>query len=214
MKNRLIILSVIACAVCCMAKAQTIVKIENGVSITSLEKAKSGTVPMYGDNMFPYQLSVGVSYLHQSWFRLSSNIAYLTKGGSEDIIVRSSGNDAGHSTDMQLRLNYISLNTTFDLYSRVNRCILYAGVGPRVDFKVSSKLKLADADGHSHHEKLKAGDVLAGLICIAGVDYSLTDKLSLGVKCSWQPSFNRIKLGHGSYKDNTFTVGAVVGYRL
>jgi len=191
-----------------MTKAQ-VVKIENGVAITSLNIGKSG----YAGTFYPYQMSIGLDYMDRGWYELSSSIGYLRKGSKEDIVF--SGPEVGSSIPVSLRyaFDYITLNTTFRVKATTyNDFTFYAGAGPRVDIKVNDGLK-ASIDGVNVPEEIKIDtrSFILGLKTEVGTYYSF-NRCQLGVNFAYLPSF--IKPVKGGLKERTFTVGLTVGYVL
>ncbi|MDR1202019.1 MAG: hypothetical protein LBL58_10385 [Tannerellaceae bacterium] len=188
------------------AQAQTI-KLENGMAFTSLKGNEGISVGV----MRPYQIALGVSYLDREWFNLSSQVGYIRKGGKDKIPV--SNGDQSAPTDhvyMKMGADYVSANTTFQLKRNVRNETYYVGAGPRVDFKVNNVSSFVGID-----DVLKSKQVLYGLKCEAGFDYTIR-KLLLGVNFSYLPTFNKqVDPGYEiTFRDQSFTLGFVVGYLL
>jgi hypothetical protein len=110
---------------------------------------------------------------------------------------------------------YVSANTTFQLKRNVRRETYYAGVGPRVDFRVNNVSPFAGTDGAGLPVAIKSKPILYGLKCEVGFDYTI-HKLLLGINFSYLPTFNKqIDPGYElTFRDQTLTLGFVVGYLL
>ena len=73
----------LVCLILClpiMMKAQ-VLKIENGMAFSSLVNEGED---LFDKSLSSYQMSIGLDYLDQGWYALSSNVGYLRKGGSFD----------------------------------------------------------------------------------------------------------------------------------
>ncbi len=88
----------LVCLILClpiMMKAQ-VLKIENGMAFSSLVNEGED---LFDKSLSSYQMSIGLDYLDQGWYALSSNVGYLRKGGSFDFFDgggfcgRADGND-------------------------------------------------------------------------------------------------------------------------
>jgi hypothetical protein len=185
------------------AQAQTI-RLENGVAFTSLKGDGGFSVGA----MRPYQIALGVSYLDKGWFNFSSQAGYIRKGGKEKVLIYNNPSASADYIYERMGADYVSVNTTFQLKRNVRNETYYVGVGPRADFKVNDVFTfIGDAP--------KSKPVLYGLKCEAGFDYTI-HKLLLGINFSYLPTFNKqIDPGYNiAFRDQTFTLGFVVGYLL
>ena len=73
----------LVCLILCLPitmKAQ-VLKIENGMAFSSLVNEGED---LFDKSLSSYQMSIGLDYLDQGWYALSSNVGYLRKGGSFD----------------------------------------------------------------------------------------------------------------------------------
>lgn len=171
-------------------------KIENGISISSLKNL---------DRTTNYQVSIGLDYLDRDWYELSSEVGYIRKGSKiKHHIYMDESISIPDIIKLDLDPHYVTINTTFRLKAKRERETYYAGVGPRVDFKIN------DPDIHVPvNEYLpKTETVLYGLKCEAGFKYSFSS-IDLGINVAYLPSFNKLIDG---LRDRTFTLGLSVGY--
>ena len=180
----------LVCLILCLPitmKAQ-VLKIENGMAFSSLVNEGED---LFDKSLSSYQMSIGLDYLDQGWYALSSNVGYLRKGGSFDFYEATDPGLNMLKRNMKYMFDYITLNTTFRVKTLSDSgWNFYAGVGPRVDVNV----------------------IIVGLKCETGVNYNF-DRYLLGLNVSYLPSFikpNKDFIAH----DRTFTVGILLGYRL
>lgn len=173
---------------------------ENGVAISSVKPLNDGKITTY-------QTQIGLDYVEKGWYYLSSNVGYIRKGGNMDVWYAEEGSDVMFERTSKLRTDYVTLNTTFNLKKRSwDNYILYCGVGPRLDVKVKENNKLLDDDMY------RANSVMFGLKCTAGVLYDFSD-FRCGLNFSYLPTFTDY-FKSISKKDQTFTFGISVGYKL
>ena len=161
-----------------------------------------------------YQMSIGLDYLDQGWYALSSNVGYLRKGGSFDFYEATDPGLNMLKRNMKYMFDYITLNTTFRVKTLSDSgWNFYAGVGPRVDVNVKRHISLGDMDSLFPEQTAPAVNrIIVGLKCETGVNYNF-DRYLLGLNVSYLPSFikpNKDFIAH----DRTFTVGILLGYRL
>lgn len=161
--------------------------IENGYSLSTLFKNFK-----YPDS--EYEFAVGINFLHSDYFFLSGSIGYIGKGGKITAYTED-------MTRKEVRNNkYITFNTVFNLKKSFRNTDLYAGMGPRVDFKTSSGLKEIKDNSNS---------TILGLKCNIGINHYISNLL-MGVNFSYLPSFTDFQ-PNINVKEKTFTLGLIVG---
>ena len=203
----------LVCLILClpiMMKAQ-VLKIENGIAFSSLVNEGED---LFDKSLSSYQMSIGLDYLDQGWYALSSNVGYLRKGGSFDFYEATDPGLNMLKRNMKYMFDYITLNTTFRVKTLSDSgWNFYAGVGPRVDVNVKRHISLGDMDSLFPEQTAPAVNrIIVGLKCETGVNYNF-DRYLLGLNVSYLPSFikpNKDFIAH----DRTFTVGILLGYRL
>lgn len=183
-----------------------ILKVENGISISSLNKD-------FDHKIRPYQFMMDVEYCDKGWFNISSGIGKLTKGGSRGIPITTEDGYTSYG-NINLYVDYLTLNSTFDVKYVKNKFVLYLGAGPRIDIKLKTRYT------HSIDELSPLADggtvnLIYGINCICGVRY-LINRVQLGLNAGYLSSFNEMYTGLDKKKvsDKTFTVGVSVGYKL
>jgi len=191
-----------------VSKSQ-VIRLENGVAISHI---KDG----FERDIYTYQNSLGLDYLDRDWYYLSSNVGYYRAGG--EIYVAQSINDLFLQA---LYIDYLTFNTTFN--AKVNlsgKCHIYAGVGPRLNVKVSHSAG-NNIDLESYNEEflsyIHLNTLDFGLKTTIGFNYDL-GKMALGISASYLPSFTKaLKKEEGIRrpgKNSTFTFGLLLGYKI
>jgi hypothetical protein len=161
--------------------------IENGISLsTMLKKFKQPDAK--------YEFAVGINFLHSDYFFLTGSVGYTGKGGEINVIEVE---DMKHEV---INNKYITLNTVFNLKKTFRKTDLYLGVGPRVDFRISSSLKKIRDESNS---------TILGLKCNTGINHHLANWL-IGINFSYLPSFTNFQ-SNLNLKDKTFTFGMIIG---
>jgi len=201
---------IICLYLCGLSSFSQVIKVENGISFTSLNKLADKTI-------YPYQLSVGVEYMDKGRFNLSTNVGYLRKGGRSSIIIADYQGMPLTPDNWKLYVDYLTFNTTFDVkYTfREGGCV-FIGAGPRVDFKINTN-DFFDYFSEDFGKTLSLNDVILGMKLTCGYRYSLNERIQLGLNVAYLPSFTKIsklKIGEDSLWDKTFTCGLSLGYKL
>jgi len=187
-----------------------VLKIENGVAITSLNIAGQG----HEGTFFPYQMSIGLDYMDRGWYGLSSSIGYLRKGSKDDVMISLPEVGYAFNGTVKETFSYITANTTFRIKGTTrDNFTLYAGLGPRLDLKISDGVKWPKIDGlDPGSTDLDGRSLIIGLKTEVGVNYNF-NRYQVGLNFSYLPSFNKPMPG-GVVKERTFTAGIVLGYVL
>lgn len=213
-----------ACVLFCLmapARAQ-VITVENGVSVAKLKKGYDG------QNVYPYQMSVGMEYMDRGRYNLSSQIGFLKKGGKTKefgIFGEEDGTNSARGRD-RLHIRYLTMNTTFQVKTRpADGWVGYAGIGPRLDVYLSNSF-YPDPNWSLPPDVVVASSashlcpVVFGLKCVAGIKKSVRH-LQIGLHVAYLPSFTKtydqpfslFNEGVGG-RDRTFTVGVSLGYIL
>ena len=159
---------------------------------------------------------VGIDYLDKTYFNVSSNLGFITKGGKETINIRDESGIILSEKVEKASLNYVSLNSTFNIkYPIKEKIIPFVSLGPRVDYLLSYS---NDFDCIEDIDALNK--INYGLIVGCGVKYDF-QKIQLGVRADRYVNINKIadwqvapeNVG-GSITDNTFSINASVGLKL
>lgn len=213
---------------CLMATARAqVITVENGVSVAKLKHGYEG------QNLYPYQMSLGMEYMDRGWYNLSSQIGFLKKGGKTDAfkIFWEEDVPAGISHH-RLHIRYLTMNTTFEIKTRsADGWVGYIGAGPRLDIYLGNSLymdndfRMTGSNGESLGNIVTGSathlcPVVFGLKCVAGVKKAIRH-LQIGLHVAYLPSFTKTygrsftAFHEGSSGwDRTFTVGVSLGYIL
>ncbi len=110
-----------------------VIRIDNGISMSSFYAGP--------ENMVSYSVFGGINYWQHKWFSLSSEIGYLRQGGkfkySEPFISEDNVKTWDHKNGYE-KYDYLQANTTFRLNTPTYPFYFYVGVGPRLNFLLSS----------------------------------------------------------------------------
>lgn len=109
-----------------------VLKIKNGVAISAINVKE---LDILNEHITTYSISVGMDYLENKSFYLSSEIGYLQKGGKEEN--KSLPEDF---RNIKESWDYIHLNTTvrFPFKLSDNSEHFFLGLGPKIDFLIGS----------------------------------------------------------------------------
>jgi hypothetical protein len=121
-----------------LAFGQTL-KIQTGTTLSQLDwKLGILDIDPYSETMIGYSVFAGMDYLENMYFNLSSNFGFIRKGGKGTITFTTETGETIDEKTEKAKLNYFSVNTTFDLkYPIKDRIIPYISVGPRFDYLTS-----------------------------------------------------------------------------
>lgn len=184
-----------------------IIKVENGISVSSLKED-------FTHKVRPYLFMLNVEYCDKGWFDLSSGIGKLTKGGQMKIpLTAEDGTSLGYG-DINMYADYLTLNTTFDLKYEKNRFALYVGAGPRIDIRLKTRY-VCSSDDSPAWKGSDADGLMYGINCVAGVRYMI-NRVQLGLNVGYLFSFNEMytRPDRKEVSEKTFTIGLSVGYQL
>ena len=159
----------------------------------------------------------GVNYLNYKYFYLSSNVGFIQKGGSQNVIITDNVGDSIGTTKETEKLNYLTINTTFNLKIPIKKVIEpYLFAGPRLDYLITYKenfglLKQFDDIG-------KLNKFSYGLLLGGGVNCNIK-KFRFGIALDYYLNINKqINYTSNGFTnklfDNTFAINALFGYKF
>ena len=199
--KRLNILSA-ALFICSISFGQ-ILKIHSGVSISNLDwKIGSNEWKYNNESLIGYSFLVGLDYLNNTNFNLSSNIGLIKKGGK---VIAIAENSADRILDVSL--DYLTLNTTCEFkYQLKNKVTPFISYGPRLDMLLN-ELYLTTYNRFNY-----------GLLLGGGIKYDI-NKIQLGFRLDYYFNFNKINMTRtevfaGIINDKTLACNLSFGYRL
>lgn len=195
------------------------IKFQGGISISNLDwtftMEKLG--PLYNETLIGYSIFMGADYLDKKYFNLSSNIGMIRKGGKGEVQLSDhNGILLGQTIIDKAALDYLSLNTTFDVKYKIKELVApFISVGPRVDYLFNWSNQF---DGLEEINKLNK--ISAGLILGAGLRFDVSN-MELGLRADYYLDFTKVAEWtgdlpnfSGEIKTNTFTLNLTIGYKL
>src|SRR5690606_33322719 len=120
-----------------LSKGQTF-KIQTGPTFSSLNfNYDYYSLKPYNKTLTGYSIFVGADYLNSTYFFMSSNIGFLTKGGKNEIVYINQGRN--YVMNSSAKLSYFSFNTGVNLQYPVSENInLFVSLLPRIDLLISN----------------------------------------------------------------------------
>ena len=178
-------------------------KIDNGIMLSSFRS--NPNLPILANNTVNYSTSLGIDYLQKKWFYLSSQIGCARIGGQEtnDGLIGTNDYKISENSD------YIHLNTTFRTTTQRKELNVFAGIGPFVNFLVSSKkLKSELYSGYRFRDIYAGGKAEIGI----GQDF---DKMRINLVGSYM--FNLSPSASTDFitlNNQTYSAMLSVGYKI
>lgn len=174
---------------------------------------------IFDKSVKPFQMSVGLEYWDKEHFNLSSSIGYLRTGGRNKVVI---GDEDGGILDPDFKhkyfVDYLTVNTLFNIKQTNHRQTYYFGIGPRLDFKVGSKDNSSKGVEYVNGKMPELNTVVFGLKCEAGIWFDLDDHFRLGANVSYLPSFTKAWTSpvapDVTMTTRSFTLGVSLGYVL
>ncbi|MBN2485572.1 MAG: outer membrane beta-barrel protein [Bacteroidales bacterium] len=210
-----ILASIIFVSVFCSLNAQ-VIKLQVGTSISKLD----WKIPTTNDQLYDMAFTgnsffLGIDYLKNGNYNLTTNIGYLQKGGkSESELSDPWGIFTGQTIVDKPTLNYLSFNTAIDFnYPLSEQVLPFICGGPRIDFLIGH------SDDFSYLEKNDELKKIAyGLLFGAGIKLNIS-KIQIGLKGDYYLNFSKIAEWNesllrtaGEITDDTFTLMLSLGY--
>lgn len=211
-------LFLISVTIAMLTNGQTF-KVQVGTSVSKLDWKYETIIvdPIYKGTLIGYSILVGLDYLEHPYYKLSSNIGILRKGGKGEIpAIDQNGEPTAYSITEKPTLDYLSINTSIDLkYPISENFFPYICCGPRIDYLVGNS---------NHFDDLKKLNYLhnpaIGLLLGCGVSYNISN-FDVGLRADYYLNFNKIAdwsiqstLIGGEINVNTFTVNVTIGHKL
>lgn len=184
-----------------------VIKVYNGIGVSS----NKNEMTLLSDKYCGYVGMIGIDYLKNKYYYLSSQLGYLQKGGKDRIDIVQENKSS--YKDLKIKWGYIHANTTFRLKTSSNSFYFYLGAGPKIDILTKSKY-IRNKEGYD----IKLNPVLIGGIGEVGVAKRIK-QVELGLNASYTFDFNDMgntknaNLNNYSYaiNNNTFLITLFVG---
>ena len=156
---------------------------------------------MYDKNIQTYSIGIGVDYLKNNSFFMSSEIGFQQIGGK---LQYSYIENLGEKMQMEktASIKYIAVNTLINVKLEKDQWIYYCGIGPALYYNINDKQFMDYPDIKSF---------MPGMKITAGVKYKF-ERLRLGVNCNYLPCFSNLSDILG--KATTWGFAFSIGYEL
>lgn len=195
------------------------IKIQGGASISKLDWNLIGTNSnsFYEESLIAYSFFVGLDYLENQYFNLSSNIGTIQKGGKGEIPLSDQNGDlTGQTIIEKPSLDYFSINTMIELKYRIKETVTpFISFGPRFDYLYSSSKHFDVLE-----EKKELKNTSYGLILGGGMKYDISN-FQFGLRADYYYDFTKVaewtieNTGiSGEATVNAFTINLTMGYKL
>lgn len=200
------------------AKTQ-VVTFKIGPTFSQIKWENSKAIDSYvKDTYVGFYASLGLEYLQQKGFSLSSNMGYFTNGGKETInFSDETGNIIGDTT-LTTKLNFFTINTLAKFSFMTERKVSpYVGAGIGLNYLVSYNEEIGFLKQFDDVNELNI--MLWGLIGKAGVNFNL-NKIRLGAEFMYNYNLNDLVNYEGmpgwsnKITVNYYSVLFSVGYKL
>lgn len=175
MKIRLLLL--LLCLMTRLSYSQ-VLKVYNGVGVSS----NKNEMTLLSNKYYGYVGIVGIDYLKNKYYYLSSQLGYMSKGGKDRIYIV--GENKSTYKDLKINWGYIHANTTFRLKTPSNSFYFYLGAGPKIEILTES-IYIRSKEGYD----IKLKPVLIGGIGEVGVVKRIK-QVEFGFNTSYSFDFN------------------------
>ncbi len=197
------IIFLLACCFFFSYSEAQVLKLNTGISYSSFSHKD---IDILNSKIISPSLSLGYEYLKKNNYELSSEIAYIQKGGKENNFMTIDDDEISY-IKVNERFNFVSFNTTFRFkYSSYNNYI-YIGFGPKFDYLLSSR-------------ELKSYDYTLNRISFGfkpevGFSQNLNEKLSVGLNLSYLWNIGEVgKSKYSSLYNTYYSMCFSLGYTI
>ena len=179
-------------------------KIDNGVILSSF--GSNPNLNILSNNNRNYSTSLGIDYLQKKWFYLSSQIGYAKIGGQET----NEGLIGTNDFKIIENSDYFHVNTTFRITTRRQDLNFFAGIGPFVNFLVSSK----NFKSNLYKDSYRLKEIHTGGKAEVGISHDI-DKIKIGLIGSYMYNLSPSALTDFITLNNqNYSVMLSVGYKI
>lgn len=146
-----------------------------------------------------YQINLGINYIKNKWYFLSSNIGFTYKGGTFYKEIINKEEPFTRKID-EFSYNFFSIETLFNIKKSLKFSYLYLGCGPRLDIRINNP----------YNSDIKVNKTIFGLRLSSGYNYYISDFI-IGLNVNYYPSFTKY-FKYIKKRDQTFSLGLSLGY--
>lgn len=185
-----------------------VVKLDVGTTFSSMQDdtpTHNFTKTLVGNS-----LTLGVDWLENNWYYLSSELGYMSTGGVDRIDIIEGTGLPIEEIDWRMQRHNIHFNTTFRAKLGGKKFHAYLGVGPKLDIPVKTTMNqdLDDVDNISFIKN----EVMFGLKAEVGVAYNFND-VRVGLNFAYLPDLTRqASFLNQTTRNDIFKLGISVGY--
>ena len=185
-----------------------VVKLDVGTTFSSMQDdtpTHNFTKTLVGNS-----LTLGVDWLENNWYYLSSEVGYMSTGGVDRIDIIEGTGLPIEEIDWRMQRHNIHVNTTFRAKLGGKKFHAYLGIGPKLDIPVKTTMNqdLDDVDNVSFIKN----EVMFGLKAEVGVAYNFND-VRVGLNFAYLPDLTRqASFLNQTTRNNIFKLGISVGY--
>jgi hypothetical protein len=185
-----------------LATFSQLVKVENGISISSMNENRFG---LFEQNIYSTTHAIGYEYFRHSFYYLSSKIAYVEKGGKEHLFML----DDQYKTLTENK-KYLHLNTTFRIKYAEKNLEFHAGLGPQIDVLLGSAgFRNKEFNMYAYNR------VSFGIIPEIEIRGNIAGRGVIGLQLSHIFSLSPVaKSEAGNLNNNTTLLSITLGYNL
>ena len=175
------------------------VKISNGLVLSHMDSQK---FDFLNQTINLYSLFIGCDYLENNYYYLSSELGFTQKGGMEITQI------LGRQIE---KFNYLQINTTFRLKLPYNNSHIYVGVGPSIEYIISSnKFKTC----YYKNAEYKMNKVNPGCKLETGFVQNI-DRIRIGLNYNYILTINGVgKSQYNKIKNTSHNFSISIGYNL
>ncbi|MDR0430000.1 MAG: outer membrane beta-barrel protein [Tannerellaceae bacterium] len=181
-----------------------VLKLNAGISYSSFSHENIDILDL---KIMSPSFSLSYEYFKKKYFELSSEMAYIQKGGKENDFIINDNNNMISYTEIKEKFDYLNLNSTFRFKYPFFNNYVYIGFGPKIDILLS--------DNKLNHYKYTLNRILFGFKPEIGFSQNLNKKINVGLNFSYL--WNIGKVGKSEYSDlhNTYySINFSIGYIL
>ncbi|MDR3129380.1 MAG: hypothetical protein LBU03_03955 [Tannerellaceae bacterium] len=184
-----------------------VIRINNGVSITSLSLKDDSKFNLLDSYITPYHVSLGIDYIEERLWNLSTEIGYMGIGGKGDFRQNS---PEERVTIIKEKGEYIRFATTVRVKTSRKYQSAYVGIGPSLNLLIG-----ADKFKHEGLSDYRINKCLYGVKSEVGINSHLTDKLYAGINVAYIYHLNEFaRSGFNRFNSQVFTATLTVGMEL
>jgi hypothetical protein len=181
-----------------------IIKVENGIALTSL---KGSPIDVLNNTLATYTFALGIDYVSDKIWSLSSGISYMGIGGNENLPVENGSGEFANKIITKAKQDYLLLNTTFRIKTSKNYRAVYFGVGPSLGISLGD-----NKFNNTYFSDYTANNLLYGVKGETGINSTFKNILC-GINLAYIHTFNDFSQNaHNKFRCSIFTASLTLAY--